>query len=188
MPVKINDFDLISLQTKHMQTDETTKALSAALTPQFKSIVEDVQHCLILGKIDELPEKILDELAWELHIDWYDATADIEIKRALIRNSDKVHMYLGTPFAVEQVVQDYFGDGYVEEWFEYDGNPYMFRVIISNPSVTSELANQFVKAVNAVKNKRSHLEEILVSLSGDMNMYLAGVVHTGDFITVEQVV
>lgn len=187
MGTKFNNLDLLKLQTKHMQPDPTTQAMCAALTPQFKSISGEIKKCLILARVDELPEILLDELAWELHVEWYDATAPMDVKRELIKNSDKVHAYMGTPFAVEQVVQDYFGDGYVEEWFQYGGDRFKFRVITSNPSVTADLANQFAKAVNAVKNTRSHLEEIIVSLSGEINIYFAGVVHTGDNITIEQV-
>lgn len=186
--MKLQDLDILKFQTQHMQKDPTTMAMSAALNPIFQEIAEEIKQSLIFSRVDELPEKLLDELAWELKIDWYDATAAIEIKRALIKSSDKVHMYLGTPYAVELVIQDYFGDGFVQEWFDYGGNPYMFKVVTNNVSVSGELANQFIKVLNAVKNRRSHLEEIIIALSGEMNNYFAGVVHTGDFLQIRQVV
>lgn len=186
--MKVKNLDIIKLQTKHMQQDETTQALSAALTPEFRKLSEEVKQCLLLARVEELSEALLDALAWELHVKWYDATAAIEVKRNLIKNSDKVHMHLGTPYAVEQVIEDYFGDGYVEEWFNYDGEPYKFRVVTTNASVTTDLANQFTMAVETVKNKRSKLEQIIIALSGELNTYLTAVVHTGDILTIEQVV
>lgn len=186
--MNLNNIDLLSLQTLQMREDPTTIALCTALNPKFKDLGNEVKSCLIYSRIDYLDSEVLDELAWQMNINWYDSKADIDIKRALIKNSLKVFKYRGTPYAVEQVVQDYFGDGYVEEWFEYEGNPYMFRVVTSNPAVTAELANQFSMAVDSVKNMRSHLEQIIVALSGEFNIFLGGVVHTGDILTIEQVV
>lgn len=184
----LKSLDLLSLQTTYMKNDPTTKALCAALNPQFQQLADEVKVCLIYSRIDELDDVALDELAWQLHIEWYDSTVDIEVKKQLIKKAMEVHMYRGTPYAVEEVIQAYFGDGYVQEWFDYGGDPFMFKVITNNPAVTAELANQFIKVLNSVKNIRSHLETIIVALSGEMNFYYAGVVHTGDFIEVRQVV
>lgn len=184
----LNNIDLLALQTAAMRDDHTTNAMCAALTPWLQQVADNIAKALILSMVDELPEEILDELAYELHVDWYDASADISIKRNLIKNSDKVHQYLGTPYAVEQVVQDYFGDGVVEEWFDYGGDPYYFRVLTENSAVTGELADQFNMAVDKVKNKRSWLEAVIVSMTGEMNLYFGNVIQTGDYITIEQVV
>lgn len=184
----LNNIDLLSLQTKQMKQDLFTQAMCTALTPQFRKLAGDVKNCLILPNINELSEEVLDELAWELHVDWYDATAPIEIKRNLIKNSDKVHMTLGTPYAVEQVVEDYFGDGYMQEWFEYGGEPYHFNIITSNTSITGDLANQFFKSITPVKRGSSILDQVIVSMVGEIIEYWGFVLQIGDFYTVEQVV
>jgi len=184
----LKNLDLLTLQTKHMQHDPTTKGICSALTPQFKQVANEVENCLIFARIDELPEEVLDELAYELHIEWYDTNASIDVKRALIKSSDIVHMYHGTPFAVGQVVQDYFGDGYVEEWWEYGGDPYHFRVVTSNAAVTGELANQFAHAIEKVKRKSARLDQVLVSMAADFPIYFGHAIHIGDYMTVEQVV
>lgn len=184
----LSNINLLTLQTASMKDDPTTKAMCAALSPVLQQVADSIAKELILARVDNLPEEILDELAYELHVDWYDATAEIGVKRSLIKSSDKVHRYLGTPFAVEQVVQDYFGDGQVEEWFDYGGDPYYFRVLTENSAVTGELADQFSRAVDKVKNLRSRLEAVIVTLSGEMNMYFGNVLQTGDYVTIEQVV
>lgn len=184
----LSNVDLLSLQSPYMQKDSTTIALCQALTPQFQQLATETKLCLIYSRINELEAPILDELAWQMRVDWYDATADIMIKRQLIKTAIIVHMFRGTPYAVEQVIQTYFGDGYVEEWFDYGGDPGMFKVVTSNASVTTDLAEQFIKVLNSAKRASAHLEEILIALSGEMDLYLAGVVHTGDFIEVRQVV
>ncbi|GFN35914.1 phage tail protein I [Tepidimicrobium xylanilyticum] len=124
-----------------MKQDPTTQALCAALNPHFYQLADEVKVCMMLLQVNELDNSALDELAWQLHVDWYDAHADIEVKRQLIKNAIKVYRYRGTPYAIEQVIEDYFDDGEVEEWFEYGGDPYYFRVITSNTAVIGELAD-----------------------------------------------
>jgi phage tail P2-like protein len=186
--MELKTLNLLDLQSTHMKQDRTTIALCETLNPHFLQLADEVKSCLILSRIHELDDVALDELAWQLHIDWYDANVDIETKRKIIKGAVVVHRFKGTPFAVEEVINTYFGDGEIEEWFQYGGEPYMFRVITSNASITGELANQFTKAISSVKNVRSHLEQILVSLSGEMNMYFGGVVHTADKLEIRQVV
>jgi len=186
--VNLENVNLMDLQTKYMKEDLTTQALCAALTPQLQQLAVEVGLCLIYSRVAQMNDAVLDELAWSLHIDWYDSSAGLETKRRMIKDAIKIHRYRGTPYAVEQLIEAYFGDGYVQEWFEYGGSPYMFKVVTSNPSVTGDQATQFIKVLNSVKNARSHLEEIIISLTGEMQEYFAGVVQTGDRLQIEQVV
>jgi len=186
--MELSNVDLLSLQSGYMQKDTTTIALCKALTPQFQQLATETKLCLIYARIDDLDEPVIDELAWQMHVDWYDAAADISIKRQLIKTSIIVHMYRGTPYAVEQVIMTHFGDGHVEEWFDYGGEPGMFKVVTANASVTAELAAQFTRILNSAKRASAHLEEIIITLSGEMDVYLGTIVHTGDFIEVRQVV
>ncbi len=183
----ISNIDLFSLQTQAMKADPTTQALCQILNSYLAQAAEDAGLVVILQRVDSLPEAVLDELAVQLHIEWYDATAPIAVKRALIKSSRIVHSLLGTPFAVEQVVKDYFGDGKVEEWFEYGGDPGYFRVLTANSAVTGDQATRFALAVEGVKNKRSVLEAVIITLMAELQFYRGCVLHTGDTITIRQV-
>jgi phage tail P2-like protein len=185
--MKLTGLDLLKLQTGLMREDLTTQAMSNAIGNQLRVIAAAVDKCLILSRVDKLSEEVLDQLAVELHVDWYDAGASLQVKREIIRNSGKVHQYLGTPYAVEQVVQDYFGDGEVEEWFEYDGDPFYFRVVTVNTAITGEQAEQFARAVEKVKNARSRLESVIVAMTAESGIYFGMVIHTGDQYTIRQV-
>ncbi|KPU42150.1 phage tail protein [Oxobacter pfennigii] len=181
----LQNLDLLKLQTKHMQQDPTTIAMCEALTPQLQVISDEVIYCLILARVDALPENILDELAVELHIEWYDATASIDIKRSLVKNSDKVHMYMGTPYALEQVIQDYFGEGEVLEWFDYSGLPYGFKVVSNGRISGEESLNKFIEKINMLKNERSRLEGLIINSKNDNPLYSAMIVNTKDYQTTE---
>lgn len=185
--MKLGSVDLLALQTAAMKQDPTTKAMSAAVTPELNKVSGQINKCLITSRINELSEDVLDELAFEYHVDWYDYTASIEVKRALIKNSDKVHMYLGTDWAVEQVVQDYFGDGKVENWYEYDGGePGHFRIVTNNAAVTGDAVQKLITVLRKVKRKSAWLDEIIVVQNTPMNIRYGFAVHIGDFMTVRQ--
>lgn len=160
----LNTLDLLSLQTKSMQQDKTTKGMCAALNPQFLDLSNRMNLILIYSRIDFLTEDILDILAWQFNCTWYDAKATLSEKRKIIKTALLVHKTRGTRFAVEEVVKSYFDDAEVKEWFEYGGDPYTFKVIVRN-GVEPELAERFTKAVNAVKNVRSFMEELIVGFT-----------------------
>ena len=120
--------------------------------------------------IDELNEAELDALAWELNILWYDTGATLDTKRALVKDSDLVYKRLGTKWAVENVIQSYFGDGYIREWFEYEGQPGHFRVYSTNPSLNNERLTEFLNILDKVKRHSSKLEGIYITLTGEMNL------------------
>ncbi len=156
----LSNVDLLSLQTSYMKLDPTTQALCSALQPQFRQISDEVKACLIFFRINELDEPILDELALQMHIDWYDSSSEVNVKRNLIKDAIKIHRYRGTPYAVEEAVRIYFGPGYVQEWFEYDGPPFEFKVLTTNKAVTDETYQEFIRITKIVKNVRSHLEGV----------------------------
>ena len=115
-------------------------------------------------------EAELDALAWELNILWYDTGATLDTKRALVKDSDLVYKRLGTKWAVENVIQSYFGDGYIREWFEYEGQPGHFRVYSTNPSLNNERLTEFLNILDKVKRHSSKLEGIYITLTGEMNL------------------
>lgn len=98
----------------------------------------------------------------------YDSTAPIEAKRAVIRSSDLVYSKLGTRYAVEQIVRDYFRTGEVREWYEYGGEPHHFKVLSDNPELVNNNLELFLKLLGVVKRRSSWLDAILICLTGEM--------------------
>ena len=122
---------------------------------------DNVPLALIYPKIDELAENVVDNLAVQLHVDFYDYTLPVAKKRALVKQSIAWHQIKGTKAAVEQVIQTVFNQGHVQEWFEYGGSPYHFRVdVIESDDIDAATIGQVVKAINSTKNVRSWLDGI----------------------------
>ena len=113
----------------------------------------------IYSRIDELPEDLLDILAQDFKVEWYDYNWGIEAKRKTIKDSFFVHRHLGTTGAVKRALSDVWPPSTVEEWFEYGGQPYFFRVILE--ASRSDEPIRVDTALNAImfyKSARSHLE------------------------------
>ena len=122
---------------------------------------DNVILALIYARIDELAENVVDNLAVQLHVDFYDYTLPVAKKRALVKQSIAWHQIKGTKAAVEQVIQTVFNQGHVQEWFEYGGDPYHFRVdVIESDDIDAATIGQVVKAINSTKNVRSWLDGI----------------------------
>lgn len=168
--MKLSDLDFIRLLPQFMRDDPAVQGLSAALNAVIHRLADAASKMSTWDCIDELSEAELDDLAWELNIQWYDIGANIEIKRDLIKNSDRVYQHLGTKWAVENVVASYFGEGRVEEWFEYEGEPGHFRVTTPNPSVNNEKLADFLNLLSKVKRASAKLDGIVISLAAELSM------------------
>lgn len=186
--IDIYNISVLDLLPPNLKQDPDIIAASKSIDDEFLLVVNEAKQCILLPRIDELGSDIVDLLAWQLHVDFYDSTLPIEVKRELVKNSKKWHMEKGTPSAVEELISTVFDYGHVIEWFDNGGKPYTFQVETTNESVTISKAQQFIRALDSVKNKRSWLDKVIILLSENMDLYFAGVVHTGDFITIQEVV
>ena len=174
--MKLSDIEFVRLLPQFMRNDSAVKGLAAGVDEIIPKLTSAVSKLSTWDHIDELSEAELDELAWELNILWYDPGANIDIKRDLVKNSDKVYQKLGTKWAVESVILSYFGDGYIEEWFEYGGEPGHFRVISSNPSLSEEKLTDFLRILEHIKRASAKLDSVQIIVDAKMSL-CAGVGH-----------
>lgn len=185
--IDIRDDSLLKLMPESLKRDKFVAVLAQAVEKELKEAYREAESLANFNDVDKLPEPLLDYLAFQKHVDFYEINLPIEQKRILIKNSIKWHRMKGTPAAVEEVVTSIFGEGIVSEWFEYGGNPHHFKVITSNKSATNEKAEQFLRIVDSVKRKSSKLEKVELSRTEDTNLYFGIVIHTGDNLTIKQV-
>ena len=182
--MKLDDVNLLSFIPQFMQQDETTKAFVYAICSKLQIVIDDIKNASIYSRIDELSENVLDMIAEQFNISEYNLSYDISIKRSLIKNCMLIHHQRGTVGAVEKIVNDVFGDGRVEEWFNYDGSPYYFKVYTSNASSSDEMLKEFERIISATQNCRSYLEAAIVELYQSMDIYTCGILTTS---TVEKI-
>jgi len=158
--MRLADCQIEKLLPLFMREEADNIALARALDPVVRDFGNKIKWCSDFENIDHLPEPFLDALASELGIDWYKRTADIDVKRELVRNSDLVHRTLGTKYAVEQVVADYYGDAKVVEWWEYDGEPGHFKISVSEDKAKIVFPEELYLLISKVKKASAILDGV----------------------------
>lgn len=153
-----NFFDTVPTSIKH---DKNVQAFSEIMNQVMIKSNDLIKMLLLLPNLEYLPETLLDELAWQWHVDAYLDTYSRDKKINLIRNSISDHKIRGTPAAVEKVIGAVFRSGKVVEWFEYDGEPYHFRIkLITEPVPDITVIENLNDAVQVTKNTRSWLDDV----------------------------
>lgn len=155
---------------------QNIRDLAEVLDVKLQEINAMSELILLYPRIDELPENLIDALAEQFHVDFYDAEMSLQQKRTVVKNSIAWHRRKGTPSVVEEMVQTVFESAHVEEWFEYGGEPYHFRVtLITAPLTDKAVLERLVDAINKTKNVRSWLEYVQFSRPMGQAMYISGV-------------
>ena len=175
--MKLTDIEFMRLLPQFMQNDTAVRGLAAGIDSMIPQIAGQLENLSTWDRIALLSEAELDELAWELNILWYDKKASLDVKRSVVRDSDKVYQKLGTKWAVENVITTYFGDGYVEEWFQYGGEPGHFTVYSSNPSLSEIKFEEFLSLLSKVKRASAKLDGVIINLTGQMNLCAGTALH-----------
>ena len=166
--------------------DINLKIFDEICEERFKKLDLDV---LLVTIIDNLPSDALPHLAEQYHITgnegWLQALSETE-KRNLIKSSIKMHRYKGTKYAIEEIFKTLNIVGNVEEWFNYGGKPYYFKVILQifNRSINEETEEKLRALINEYKNERSWLEQIEFFLSSLGKEYLYSATIQKETITV----
>lgn len=159
--MKIEDISIEQLLPLFMRRDASCRAFAEVDSELLQLFAREIAKLSTFDALDKLNTAELDELADELSVLWYDRNFTDEQKRALLANSDKVYMTLGTRYAVQTVIQDIFGEASVEEFFEYGGQPHYFRVRVERVGLLSEeMVAKFTRLLEQVKRKSQWLEKI----------------------------
>lgn len=118
----------------------------------------EIKSLLIYNRIDELPEELLDILAHDFAVDWYDYDLSLEAKRRTIKTMMYIHRHRGTTGAVVQGVCNIYPGSRVEEWWQYGGEPYHFRIILDMGQAPESLVetDRIMWAIGYYKSLRSH--------------------------------
>lgn len=169
--IKLHDSNITDILPEFLAKKPEVIALGYALSMAIQRLLGYCQNIGIYNSIDTLPEQVLDLLAVELKTQYYDDTFSIEIKRALIKNTLNWYMYAGTVAAVTELVNAIFGDSEIEEWFDYGGDPYHFKIRTANINSTDEMIQLVTNLVKSVQNVRSELEEVTVEIMQQLPLY-----------------
>lgn len=153
--IKLKDSQISQILPEYLSGRTEVKALSFALYRAVERLVEYCRNVSVFAVIDMAPSQLLDMLALELNTQYYDESLPIDSKRKLVKNTMVWYMSAGTPQAVEELVTAVFGGGKLEEWFEYGGQPFYFRVLVDADYINEENIKEFIRMISTIKNARS---------------------------------
>lgn len=154
----VNFADYLPAALKH---DPKMRAIAEAVTEKALTVSGEIENVLIYSRIDELPEELIDILAYDMHVDWYDYSFPLKVKRDILKSSVKVHKRMGTKYAVETAIQAIYPESRIEEWFDYGGKPFHFKVILNAGDRNLEIdLDDVVKKVNMYKRLSAHMDSI----------------------------
>lgn len=179
MSKELQSTSLLDILPENLLADAQIYAAARALDDELQKVTVAIRDALILPRIDELSEEVIDILTWQWSVDFYDELKSLAEKRNAVKQSIAMHRIKGTRRAVELALHMVYTSGEVSEWFEYGGRPYYFRVRFIEPdSIRTEDVDRVIRIINAVKNTRSWLESIGFTRHVPMGLYHGTLVST----------
>lgn len=159
----VNFADYLPGPLKH---DPKMRAIAEAVTKEALTVSGEIENVLIYSRIDELPEELIDILAYDMHVDWYDYSYPLKVKRDILKGSVRVHKKMGTKYAVEKALGALYPQSEVEEWYQYEGQPHHFHIVcdVTENRVTASFQD-IINAVMMYKRLSSHLDEVVYQAS-----------------------
>jgi phage tail P2-like protein len=182
----LNDISFLEILPSSISGDDGIKAAAQALDGELKSVLGEIGNLDLYGAISELPEAIIKHLAWQWHVDAWDDNLTPAQKAAFLDISYRWHRIKGTPAAVEMILNDVLGGGKVEEFWEYGGEEFHFRVFANDPPEDDTAYAVLIAGIDSAKNTRSVLDDIIKPASITSNLYHGGIISAGATVTVYQ--
>lgn len=150
-------FDISQFLPRYLLNDKNGRALARAIEKAFQYVADKAEEGLdIILDPDKMPEWRLDEVANEYGIP-FDFSANIEQKRRWVKNALPMYRILGTKKSVLQYLEGYFEEIEIQESWEYDGDPFHFRVTVDG-EWTPENEAWARKAIDRTKPVRCVLD------------------------------
>ena len=163
---KLKDSQIAQILPEYLSERPEVKSLSYAISQAVKRCLGFSDKTGVYSDLDNAPEEVLDLLAVEMGTQYYNTSLPIERKRDLIKNTLIWYANAGSKNAVLELANSiYGGNSGLEEWFEYNGDPGMFRLYVDisdsaeNPTSdhdVQDIVNRMAKS----KRLSAHLEDL----------------------------
>jgi len=172
----ITSENIFSMFPDVLKSDSKLNALAFTIADKLAERPNEITKLSIFTQIDKMPEGILDILAHDFKVDWWDPEYNLQEKRKILKDSFRIHKINGTKGAVEDAISAIYPNTKVLEWFEYDGEPYRFKLLIDAvfESVDPKKHQRVLERIKYYKNLRSHLDviEYVAEADGTMRSHI----------------
>ena len=158
--IKLSGSRFTDIMPDNLASQVETQAFAYAVGRQIEKLCAYSDAARTYAAIATMPEWLLDYMAVELRTPSYDENYSLKTKQALIQGSLLFYTQMGTPAAVNRIIETIFETGYIEEWYEYDGDPHHFRAYVGDGG----------EVLSSVKRLSSWLDDIITITAMDPDM------------------
>jgi P2-related tail formation protein len=173
--MRISEIDFLKFLPDLMQDDPDAIAIAAAQNKFYRKIASKIDVMSRWGKFAEMTEEELDLFAQDFYIPWYKTSDTKAVKVSNLEHFIDVWSTLGTPKAIETVLEDIYGSAELIEWFsnKENYNNGEFAVQVKDfASFTQENKNRLYRILEVVKRKSQKLSSVFTVTSVDVNLFV----------------
>ena len=150
--IELHEVGLVEGLPPDVAKEPWVQILDAVFRERRKKELEAAERLKIYTDIDRADEAVLDILAVQFRVDWYDTSYPIETKRRIIKTALEVRRYCGTEWAVQKALASIYPNVKISEWYDYGGRPGYWRM---NVDITDDGVIGYARRCTA------HLEHII---------------------------
>ncbi len=170
--MRVSEIDFVKFLPDLMQEDPDVIALAKAQNLFYKIIGKKIDILSRWGKFDEMTERELDLFAEDFYIPWYKTSDSRDVKVSNLEHYVEVWSRVGTPKAIETVLEDIYGSAELIEWFN-SPDDYVngqFAVEVKNfASFTQENKRRFYNILDVIKRKSQTVASIFTVSNANMS-------------------
>ena len=169
--MRVSEIDFVKFLPDLMQDDPDVIAIAKAQSLFYKTVSKKIDVLSRWGKFDQMAEEELDLFAEDFFIPWYKTSDTKDVKVSNLEHFVEVWSRLGTPKAIETVLEDIYGSAELIEWFsnKEDYVNGQFAVQVKNfASFTQENKRRFNNVLEIVKRKSQKLSIIFTVASANV--------------------
>lgn len=162
---------LLDICSPALAADPGFNAAAVAIDEEMQAVSTVLWLVDTLTNLDAQTSLVLDYIAIALQVYNYSTTFPIPQKIALILASLDWHMRVGTPSVLKEVINASLAYCELQEWFQYGGTAYHFRLLFSQSGSDPILDAQVIATVLMLKNVRSYFDGSFFISAATSNVY-----------------
>lgn len=165
--INLKENTLLREIPSNLLVDEKVKNLAVSLQESLDKMLDWSDKINYTMNLENVDDEVLDHLLWEKHITWNEGLELVESREQKIKfieSAIELHRLKGTPAALELVFSVLDKPCHLQEWFQYEGEPYHFKVEIDTLSMTNNELKLLRKLIHEYKNVRSWLDFVAIKL------------------------
>lgn len=171
----LQNSDYSEIFPENLKKYKNLRAFSNVIEKILKEyVLFDSEKISIFYTLEFQKDKVLDEIAWWLNVDNYSTALDREIKISLIKGAYWINANKGTKKAVIDQLKKLNYTIDIQEWFEYKGKPFTFRLVTKKQNNNPDEIKKIVQLIDSYKNVRSILDSIVISTEKEQKIYVGG--------------